>query len=63
MTPSPHLGGPNCRCEECLTALIRTSAVKAASGRDLSDVRARLDGLKRRVTVVATPDAPRSAVS
>jgi hypothetical protein len=60
MTPSPHLGGPDCPCGECLTARIRLSAAEAAEGRDISGLRARLDAFKRHVTVTATPDAPGS---
>lgn len=43
-TPSPRHGAEGCPCEECLTARIRLSAAQAADGRDMSGLRARLDG-------------------
>jgi hypothetical protein len=43
-TPSPRHGAEGCPCEECLTARIRLSAAQAASGRDMTGLRARLDG-------------------
>ena len=43
-TPSPRHGAEGCQCEECLTARIQVSAALAADGRDLSRLRARLDG-------------------
>ena len=45
-TTSPRHGAPGCPCEECLTARIRLTAAQAAEGRDLSGLRARLDGFK-----------------
>ena len=45
-TPSPRHGAEGCQCEECLTARIRISAAQAADGRDMSGLRARLDGNK-----------------
>ncbi len=45
-TPSPRHGAEGCPCEECLTARIRLSAALAADGRDMSGLRARLDGNK-----------------
>ncbi len=45
-TPSPRHGAEGCPCEECLTARIRLSAAQAADGRDMSGLRARLDGHK-----------------
>ena len=45
-TPSPRHGAEGCPCEECLTARIRLSAAQAADGRDMSGLRARLDGNK-----------------
>lgn len=45
-TPSPRHGAEGCPCEECLTARIRVSAAQAAAGRDMSGLRARLDGNK-----------------
>jgi hypothetical protein len=59
-TPSPRHGAPGCPCEECLTARIRLTAALAADGRDMSGLRARLDGLKlRRIT--SAPELLRSA--
>jgi hypothetical protein len=49
MTSSPRHGAPGCPCEECLTARIRLTAEIAADGRDMTPLRARLDGLKVRV--------------
>ncbi len=45
-TPSPRHGAESCPCEGCLTARIRLSAAQAANGRDMSGLRARLDGTK-----------------
>ena len=45
-TPSPRHGAEGCPCEECLTARIRLSAAQAANGRDMTGLRARLDGNK-----------------
>ena len=44
-TPSPRHGAAGCPCEECLTARIRMSAALAAH-RDMTGLRARLDGKK-----------------
>jgi len=44
-TPSPQHGAEGCRCEECLTDRIRVTAALAA-GRDMSGLRARLDGTR-----------------
>jgi len=44
-TASPHHAAASCPCEECLTARIRATAAQAA-GRDLSALRARLDGAR-----------------
>lgn len=52
-TSSPHPGAPGCPCEECLTARIRLTAAHAADGRDLSGLRARLDGFKVRIAAPA----------
>ena len=49
MTSSPRHGAPGCPCEECLTSRIRATAALAADGRDMTGLRARLDGLKVRV--------------
>lgn len=58
-TSSPHPGAPGCPCEECLTARIRLTAAQAADGRDLSGLRARLDGFK--VCIAAPAELLRSA--
>jgi hypothetical protein len=50
MTSSPRHGAPGCPCEDCLTARIRLTAAMAADGRDMTGLRARLDGFKVRVT-------------
>ena len=52
-TPSPRHGAPGCPCEDCLTARIRLSAALAADGRDLSGLRARLDGFKVRLSAAS----------
>jgi hypothetical protein len=59
-TPSPRHGAPGCPCEECLTARICLTAAMAADGRDMSGLRARLDGLKVR-RIASAPDLLRSA--
>ena len=46
MTSSPRHGAPGCPCEDCLTARISLTAALAASDRDLTGLRARLDGFK-----------------
>ena len=51
---SPRHGAPGCPCEECLTDRIRLTAAQAAAGRDLSGLRARLDGLTGRLTLAET---------
>lgn len=59
-TPSPRHGAPGCPCEECLTARIRLTAALAADGRDVSGLRARLDGLQVR-RIASTPALLRNA--
>ena len=46
MSTSPRHGDPGCPCEECLSALIRVSAERAADGRDMSGLRTRLEDLR-----------------
>ena len=45
-TPSPRHGAAGCPCEECLTARIRLVVAQAANHRDMTGLRARLDGNK-----------------
>lgn len=58
-TTPPRHGAPGCPCEDCLTARIRLTAALAADGRDLSGLRARLDGFK--VRFAAATEILRSA--
>ena len=53
MSTSPRHGAPGCPCEECLTARIELSAALASDGRDMSGLRARLDGFKVRIIAPA----------
>jgi hypothetical protein len=53
MTSSPRHGAPGCPCEECLTARIRLTAELAATGRDMTGLRARLDDFRLRVAAPA----------
>jgi hypothetical protein len=63
MTPSPRHGAPGCRCEECLTDRIRLTVAMAADGRDLSGLRARLDGFRARVGITSVPELLQSVAS
>lgn len=53
MSSSPRHGAPGCPCEECLTARIRLTAAMAADGRDMTDLRERLDDFKLPIAVPA----------
>ena len=56
MSTSPRHGDLGCACEECLTTRIRLTAELAANGRDLADLRTRLDGAK---VYISAPREPR----